>query len=255
MHDVGWQIVAHETKLRCGPLAARIDLRRPDRGLGALTLRNQSVAGCGILAVEIPGIDSANADVDFYSRGIDLVGTYGPTSDAWPFRTQIYWRARLGGEASGTAAIELVVSVQTNLLDSKPQLLAGSRLIGSKPRHLVNPLLGRFVAHEQTQPGDFQLAADNRCGCTLFRLPHGLGSYAEMLHPLNFGRTELTHSGSPGGDAETWSLKHPLFAESLEKGVILRARVLGAFLKSENDESQAVAVYREFAASEPPLTT
>jgi hypothetical protein len=90
----------------------------------------------------------------------------------------------------------------------------------------------------------------------LLRLPDGQGSYVEMVHPLDFGRTEICGVGvTESGEARLWSFKHTLFAETLEKGVILRSRVLGAFVGREADEEQAASLYREFANSEPPLTT
>ena len=50
-------------------------------------------------------------------------------------------------------------------------------------------------------------------------------------------------------------LSHRLFAERLEKGVILRSRIRGLFVPRDHDTELAQSEYRRFAASEPPLTT
>jgi hypothetical protein len=140
-------------------------------------------------------------------------------------------------------------------LDSQPRLLAGSSLAGSQVRRLVDPAERRFQTWEPVNASVLQRSAANQCSCTLLRLPDDMGSYVEMVHPVDFGDTQLTRLGPAGaGKASHWSLQHTLFAETLEKGVILRARVLAAFLGAENDERQAAALYREFAESEPPLT-
>jgi len=39
----------------------------------------------------------------------------------------------------------------------------------------------------------------------------------------------------------------------LEKGVLLRTRVRGAFLRREGDARLAAALYAAFAAADPPL--
>jgi hypothetical protein len=55
--------------------------------------------------------------------------------------------------------------------------------------------------------------------------------------------------------AATVEVRHHLFARPLEKGVILRSRVLGLWLEPQDDVAVALAHFRRFAASEPPLTT
>ena len=43
--------------------------------------------------------------------------------------------------------------------------------------------------------------------------------------------------------------------DRLEKGVILRARVLGVLVDRDDDQRQAAALARRFLANESPLTT
>ncbi len=50
-------------------------------------------------------------------------------------------------------------------------------------------------------------------------------------------------------------LAHQLFAERLEKGVILRARVLGVLVDRDGDLAAAARHYENFVSAAPPLTT
>jgi len=50
-------------------------------------------------------------------------------------------------------------------------------------------------------------------------------------------------------------LTHRLFERSLEKGVILKARVRGVLLDRARDGVSAIEWYRNLLQSEPPLTT
>jgi hypothetical protein len=88
-----------------------------------------------------------------------------------------------------------------------------------------------------------------------------------MVHPTAPAHTELLAEPSPvaasAGDTTPIPsrvphgivVRHSLFAERLEKGVILRARLLAAFVDRERERAELAALYREFAASDPPLTT
>jgi hypothetical protein len=72
-----------------------------------------------------------------------------------------------------------------------------------------------------------------------------------MVHPADFHRDEV-HALTPEGRVR---IEHHLFAQALEKGVLLRARVRGVFLARDGDLQLAAEVYRAFAAAEPPLGT
>jgi hypothetical protein len=88
----------------------------------------------------------------------------------------------------------------------------------------------------------------------LLRLPELGVSYAEMVHPADPGRSELHRVSKPSPEAAALELRHHLFTAALEKGVILRARVLGVFLERADDEAAAAGYYQAFAATAPPLT-
>jgi hypothetical protein len=60
---------------------------------------------------------------------------------------------------------------------------------------------------------------------------------------------------SAGESGRTTQLRHELFSERLEKGVILRARVRGVVLERADDVRHAAAMFNEFLHAELPLTT
>ena len=90
-------------------------------------------------------------------------------------------------------------------------------------------------------------------GCLLFDMPNSDLCYAEMVHPDDFQNSELTTATDERGPV--WTLRHLLFPENLEKGVILRARVLAAWFKRDDAAHGAAQLFRDFSASALPLTT
>jgi hypothetical protein len=70
-----------------------------------------------------------------------------------------------------------------------------------------------------------------------------------MVHPSDFvtAQVQWNESGSPMVSAT-------LFPESLEKGVIRRARLSGWFLPAENDLQAAVELAKRFVNEPLPLT-
>ena len=146
--------------------------------------------------------------------------------------------------------MELVVSVQTDLLDSDPELTITSSLPATDVRRLLAADGSQFATvAADARPGARDFTSPP--GCFLFRISPQT-SYLEMVHPSDFRQMAIT---SPTGTAEKlFGVQTRLFAERLEKGVILRSRLRGWFLAREADETAAVQLYREFCATEPPLT-
>src|SRR4051794_6716645 len=59
---------------------------------------------------------------DVYIRGDDLVASYEPAAD-WPFSPQLYWQSGPLRQLDGVcASLSLLVSVQTQLLDTFPRI-------------------------------------------------------------------------------------------------------------------------------------
>ena len=182
-----------------------------------------------------------------------------------PLRAEVYWRV-LAADAErpsspgseDATAIELVISVQTSLLHMDPALTVATLL--SAPAgvwRLRHPAGAEFAVCSAPSDGQNAFEPDSGPGCFLFRgaghLSHLDLSYLEMVHPADFRHSKLTGDAVTGG----WRLEHRLFETALgglEKGVILRSRLRGMFIPRCEDQAIALAEYRRFVASEPPLT-
>lgn len=168
---------------------------------------------------------------------------------------QIYWRAALGPAAS--PAFDVQVSIQTNLLDSRPELTTATSLNDVELFRLAEQSAGHFEAVKVTaDPAARSEIQPQGLAINLFRLTGGEASYAEMIHPADEGNHSLLLTcGQPSRPSTDANLCHRLFASFLEKGVILRARLRGVFLPRDRDVELAAADYRQFLAAPPPLTT
>lgn len=249
-----WELDGQIARLRLERLSAGLVIAHPDRGLHDVCIETCSLGEGELLGLAFPS--SAEGDVrcssESHQRGRDLIATYGE-SPSWPVCVDIVWRAILPAEASGVVAgVDLIASVRTALLDSWPELAVRSRLSAVEVMRLVHAETTRFEPCGGT-PGS-ECVVDSAAGPCLFvfRLSGLPFSYAEMTHPADFQRTVLAPSRDAPAVVETC---HRLFAEHLEKGVILRARVRGVVLQRARDLQTAAACYADFAAADPPLGT
>jgi hypothetical protein len=218
-----WRLDQHTAHLASPILSAQIDLARPDAGCQHAQFRGQSLGLAHWLAVK-PSVASAPIAIeDSFSRGDDLVATYAE-SPAWPIRWQVYWRL-LDADALGPAlaGIELIVSAQTSLLDSLPALRVETVLAGA-------------------------IASVHQASTVRAPLPGTKLSYLQLIHPADNQGTEIDQ---PPGQL---TIRHPLFLRSLEKGVILRARLRGLILDQTNQESTAQTCAALIRDSPTPLT-
>jgi hypothetical protein len=182
-------------------------------------LHDFTAAGGSILgvAIDVGDVDELSTN-ETYVRGNDLVATYRETSRR-PYRVQLYWHA------VNDQVVELQASVNTGLLDVRPALDVVTSLDEGNWREL--------------EPGLFLFRTNST----------GAWSYCEASHPKNEAASQVLSTA--GGSR----LVHRLFDRSLEKGVILRSRIRGALVPREGDEDAATAMYRDFVASQPTLTT
>jgi hypothetical protein len=232
--------------------------------------------------------------LDCFVRGNDLIATYAETANRpfraqvyWrlvepevdPVAATLPVAAACElNSAPRIAALEIIVSVQTSRLDvetalavcttighveswqlldaddrafapgAMPTALRGHASLDPSPPS--NPILAaaNSPARELTVP-DFR-QSDSR-DCCLIR-PTGLSlAYLEMVHPADFRQTTFEW---PAKSPPVARLTHRLFAERLEKGVILRSRIRGIFLPRTHAEELARQEFRRFADSKLPLT-
>jgi hypothetical protein len=239
-----WHISESRAHLKLGPLEATLNTMLPHLGLHELRFRGSLLPPTNLLAVRFADEDARQPRIvsDCFIRGRDLVVTYAQ-QPASPVRLQIYWRAVDGDDAPGClAAIDLQVSVQTSLLDAWPALTIGSQ-IPTRDVAWISPTMAGLSKSCTTTPA--APAGYWRC-----RLAENPLSYGEMVHPAGAGRDELIES-----ETGSTKIEHHLFAEPLEKGVIMRAQARGVLTLTANDDQAIAAAYGKFLAAPLPLTT
>lgn len=251
-----WSLAANIGQLRCGALSAKVDLKQPHQGLRAAKLRDKQLAGerLSLVSSDAPATHPASWPAtltDAYIRGRDLVATYAGV-ESWPYSPTVYWSADTEnlGQNSGEilAALSLVVSIQTNLLDTHPRIdirtsLAADDIV------LVSVAGDELLVDSHV---DGPQAIDPRthaCGL-IWRVRDCDLSYAEIVPTSDFHQLAVTRTGEHAAQSR-WEL----FSEFLEKGVIRRARLQSLFLPRENDV-QVVAECCQAVERKPlPLTT
>lgn len=212
-----WTLVEHRACGSWNETTAVVDTLDLRTGL-ALQVGPWQGSTIGALPAITPTANAAS--IETYVRGTDLVTTH-PATNTRPTRVQLYWRRWQELPESISAAIELIASVQTHLLDSDPSLVIESRL----------PLAEKALQTDgvtEIQAGSSQLLI--------------------LTHPHDATEVELQHS-----DSGTIA-RHTLFRRRLEKGVILRGRLLFVW----SDHGVAADALQEctnrFNFSEPMLT-
>ena len=246
MNSTVWTIDGTSARLDHGSVRGSLDLGHCVAGLGNLVLGGAALPDVALLELQIPRMTDNSTEatpVDAYVRQNDLVATYEQT-DGNRLRLQAYWRAvESPAHLAKATLLELVVSVQTDLLDGDPATHVTSRFSGCTLLRFVETSAGEF---ESTGPG-----ADDGQECFVLLRPDGDDvTIMQAAHPSDSMGIETIISDVDGRT----EVRHPLFAQHLEKGVIRRARLRVAILPRSDDATLATACYREFATSEPMLT-
>jgi len=250
--DIPWRLTETHALLQSERFVATLDLMRPGDGIGGIevaagehTTRVPLDARLLQLVVE-ESQTGFDPPVDAYVRGDDLVAGYG-RAEVTKMLPQIYWRF-LAGDVLSPGGIELMASMQTRLLNDKPLTTCRSQIAAREVLHLrsAEPLEAVPLPFRQT----LVFSPNDGLGAFLFRSADSDASYLEAVYPADFHRAECRLSQTHRSE-----LTFHLFPGQLEKGVIRRGRVRGIFLPSDNDLASAAQALREFAESEPPLTT
>jgi hypothetical protein len=246
-----WKCDAAQARLETPELVLQIDVNRPQDGIHSVMLSSQGRSAAlpqsSLLKVHLAPVARVENVADKWARGVDLVAVYAQSAER-PFRSEIYWRA-LRSESPLCVGVELIVSVQTSLLDALPRLDTSSSLPASEALWIDDP--DRLTHVRRWAYGDPPLRAtrEGGQGVSLLRLEDAPFSYIEMVYPGDFVTASLQ-----GRDRLT-TLQWELFPESLEKGVIRRARLRGLFADRDDDLNHAAWCYRDFVTSPIPLTS
>jgi hypothetical protein len=240
-------------RLELPRFSAVVDPLNPARGVHEFRVDARPLAPIEVLNVQLRPVerDRARESIDYFVRGGDLAITYADRPET-AMRTQIYWRAASHQMPGAIAAIELLISVQTELLDSCPILEIHSQALAERALRWRGQEPGTFVEigpDVRIVPGE----ETSQAAGYLLHLAGGQFSYAQIVHPAD--GVLARYEARSEGPKERIQLAHKLFVRRLEKGVILRARALGLLLDRANDQSAAAAHFAAFLAAELPLTT
>ena len=244
-----WKLDQHSASLRCGPLTATIDATHPERGLQQINFR--SVApNWKMLSLTAEDARQWPATIaENYLRGNDFVATY-ETSKTWPYAPQIYWRIQPSSRSPGIlVSIGLLVSVQTQLLDTHPLVNAMSTL-PSADAHIISLCDDGEANADEISTTQRRYNSEWGDCCLLRRLPDCGISFAEFMPATDFRRLHV--SSEPNG---LCSSRWELFSDFLEKGVIRKAQLQVALLDIGNDIEVAAEWCRKIRAQPLPLTT
>lgn len=235
-----WQLDGNLATLRAPSLRAECDLLKSDTGFHILE------PSAGQLWQIASPLDRTQPRplVEAYVREADLIASYGATQK-FPFATQVDWR--LMQNEVDAVCVACIVSVQTDLLDTHPvmevtcEVSAEEALLLSTDDLSAKPIPATLPSLLPRQAG---------AQLVLLRLSGTRFTYAEAIDPSDYCGVELSRSDR-GRLRLTWQL----FSHFLEKGVIRRGRLCSMLVPRDNDAQHAVQFFRDFLASELPLTT
>lgn len=214
-----------------------------------LTIANGSLGSgakvtVGRDAASLFSVESSNIEEvlsDLYVRGDDLIAKYASGED--DFDRELYWRIHRFDSQTNFFGLEMIYSLQTDLLDSQPDPCIVSTLNAQSVNFwsaVGDRLVGELVWQKQ----------ESAEGCQLITTQLKGGScLAIAVYPADLVRMELSESN--GETVVTCRLN----AEFLEKGVIRRTRMFALCSDSSVSEEDIVQIAQKFLDSETPLTT
>jgi hypothetical protein len=222
-----------------------------------LTIANGSLGSgakvtVGRDAASLFSVESSSDDetlADLYLRGDDLIAKYESSGDE--FERELYWRIHPTGsqshapadEPSDLFALEMIYSLQTDLLDSQPDPSIVSTLKLQSVNYwsaVGDPLVGALKWQQQDAAEGAQLITTKLDGGT---------QLAIAVYPTDLIQMELAEAG--GETIVTCRLN----ADFLEKGVIRRTRLFAVCAASAVSEEDVVQAAQTFLDSKTPLTT
>lgn len=208
----------------------RLDLDAPARGIVL-------PAGDTLLGIDLRTPCPAG---DHWVRGDDLIAIYEP-ADPRRLRATAMWRPFHVPAAGACNAWELTLSAQTGIVHSDSALAVTAEVAEGDLRW------SRDASHPNWARGA-ELPPDAAGILIQCRTAAPAPAVLFAVHPAD--ARQLLVRRTAGRMAITcW-----LFSSAIEKGVLLRGRVLAAVGPSENAEAWATALVTAFAASPPPLT-
>ena len=233
-------------------LRATVDLLNPHLGLGQLVYRDVPTSGF-VQGIALGTTDPfSNQELsEIYVRGGDLVVSYAETQRR-PFSLQIYWRAT--ADKRGALLLDTILSLETDLLESFPDLTAKTQLPATAAWSLSSDESNDESSGASSGASNVEkiaLAEGRAVNLNANRVllqPTGFDwSYAEAMHPADRSKSQLICT-----KGESLTMERQLGGQFLEKGVIRRLR--GVFLPKAEDFEGAAQSLDPLESEAPPLT-
>jgi hypothetical protein len=249
-----WTLFKH--RATCGDSGVSLDLEAPRQGLAVPVDESQKAAP----AHHLLGIDlrlagqapASSGPSEQWVRGSDCTAIYEPR-DERALRATVMWRqwpAPTTGQRLSLAVWEVVVSAQTALLQSDPTLGVVSQIARAGEVVSGRWLSGGMAFSQAPTPVPASASASASAAVAGLLVRTGAGrSVLVLAHPAEEQRLEVVSA------ADTCRVTCALFSLPVEKGVLLRSRVLAAIGPVTGDTAWAAEVAASFAASPPVLST
>ena len=195
-------------------------------------------------AMSLFSVESSNPNerlADLYIRGDDLIAKYQSSDDQ--FDRELYWRVPDLDLPVGAFALEMIYSLQTDLLETNPNPRIISELKAREVEYWAadgDSLAGELKWKQQATADGCQMITAKLSDET--RL--AVAVYPNDLMVMEFAEI----------DGET-ILTCRLNAEFLEKGVIRRTRMFAMCAAGNVSDADMIKVAQEFLDSDLPLTT
>jgi len=233
-------------------LQARVDLMEPTVGLHDLRFGGAPLHRTQVMQVTLPTRNAQDAlqVEDVYVRGPDLIVTYAEAASS-RVRPQIYWRIIDEPTDSPALVIELLVSMQTQWLDSNPRIQLMATIPSIQWHSLAGSETGNEFQSMRLHPESKQTVALSPPVALLARVPHAPCSYGQSILATDLLSAQLVWD--PASAQSRLETTH--FGERLEKGVLRRLCSRAILAPRENDETLVAGLLRHAATAEPPLAT
>lgn len=224
-----WSMTGSIATIELAAGRGRLDVAHADRGL---LIPDASGGHDALLGVDLAPL------VEHWLRGSDVIAVFEP-HDARRLRSTAMWRAH--GRCADVESWEVIVSAQTALLETDVSVTVRADVAADAL--LWSP--GGAAARWESLPPHTEPPAAARA--ILAR--RGSSSCLVAVHPADARRIDAVLAAGRG------AITCRLFASALEKGVLLRSRVLAAVGPAADDQAWAARAMEAFDASPPPLTT